>query len=201
MTLRARPQGLSLIRLFACLIFLVAGLSAQGSGPAGTDAARRDTTVVLIRHAERQSLLDSDSPLSAAGQRRAQALVPLLGAFHPEVMFVSDRQRTQQTLAPAAAKLGLVPLVWNHEGSESLAKELLAKHRGRVVVVCWHHDLFKKIARALGVKGSLPYWSLDSYDPLWVVRVAANGEATFEARSQDASAPAAAAPVQSHLAR
>jgi hypothetical protein len=197
MTPRVRPQGPSLIRLLACLVVLVAGLSAQGAGPVIAATAAQDTTVVLIRHAERQSLLDSNSPLSAAGQRRAQALVPLLETFHPAVLFVSDLRRTQQTLAPVAAKLGLVPQVWTHEGSDALAQELLAKHRGQVVVVCWHHDLFKKIARGLGVKGPLPYWSLDSYDPLWVVRVTAKGEATFEARSQDASAPAVAAPAQS----
>ena len=52
--------------LLALVSALVPGLQAQ------------DTTVVLLRHAERQSLLDEDSPLSQIGQARARALVPLL---------------------------------------------------------------------------------------------------------------------------
>lgn len=169
----------------ACLLCLAAvGLDGQ------------DTTVVLFRHAERQSLFDADSPLSEAGLRRAQALVPLLEGFHPSKLCTSDLKRTQQTMAPSAQKLGLIPLVWPKEGGEALAAELLRKHRGETVLVCWHHDLMKKFARALGVKGPVPYWPLDTYDRLWIVRVPATGEATLEERRQDLSAPAGTGPAE-----
>jgi phosphohistidine phosphatase SixA len=151
----------------------------------------QDTTVLLLRHAERQSIFDGDSPLAEAGLRRAQALVPLLEGFRPTVICTSDRKRTQQTMAPVAAKLGLVPLVRPKGGSEALAAEILRDHRGQTVVVCWHHDLMKKLARGLGVQGPVPYWSLDTYDRLWIIRVPAKGAATFEERRQ--SAPAALA--------
>jgi 2,3-bisphosphoglycerate-dependent phosphoglycerate mutase len=155
-----------------CLLALAVGLGAQ------------DTTVVVLRHAERQSLLDGDSLLSDAGHRRAQNLVPLLGAFHPSALFTSDLERTQQTLAPLAAKLGLKPFVRPKGDSEALAAEILREHRGQTVVVCWHHDLAKKFVRALGVKGPVPYLSIDSYDWLWIVQVPAKGEATLEERKQ-----------------
>jgi broad specificity phosphatase PhoE len=79
----------------------------------------QDTTVVLLRHAERQSFFDADSPLSEAGARRALALVPLLEAFRPEVLYVSDLKRTQQTVAPVAAKLRKTPLARPKDGGES----------------------------------------------------------------------------------
>src|ERR1035438_8561400 len=85
--------------LLVCLITLAATLGAQ------------DTTVVLLRHAERLSLLDGNSRLSEAGLKRAQALVPLLQSFQPSALFTSDLERTQQTLAPVAAKLGLTPRI------------------------------------------------------------------------------------------
>ncbi|MBI1753130.1 MAG: histidine phosphatase family protein [Acidobacteria bacterium] len=167
MTRRSHPF------LFVCLVVAALGLQAQ------------DTTFLLIRHAERQSLLDEDSPLSEAGQRRAQALVPLLESFHPEALHASDRKRTQQTLAPLAAKLKQTPALHPKDGTEALAAELLRGARGRTVLVCWHHDLMKKLARGLGVKGPIPYWSLDAYDRLWVVRIPAKGDPTLEERRQE----------------
>jgi phosphohistidine phosphatase SixA len=156
----------------ACLVLLAAGLGAQ------------DTTVVLFRHGERVSLFDPDSPLSKAGLQRAQALVPLLAAFQPVAAYTSDLRRTQQTLAPTALQLGLTPLVRPKAGSGEMAAELLREHRGQTVLVCWHHDLMKQVVRGLGVQGPVPYWSLDTYDRLWIVRVPATGEATLEERPQ-----------------
>lgn len=170
--------------LLVCLLALAASLGAQ------------DTTVVMLRHAERRSLFDGDSPLAEAGLRRAQGLVPLLEQFKPAALYTSDLKRTQQTLAPVAAKLGLAPLVRAKDGSEALAAEILRDHRGRTVVVCWHHDLMKKLVRGLGVKGPVPYWSLNTYDHLWIVRVPAKGDVTLEDRLQGLSAPTAVAAPQ-----
>ena len=159
--------------------FLLAGLLALAVG-----LGAQDTTVVLLRHGERQSLLDSNSLLSEAGLRRAQNLVPLLESFRPSALYASDLERTQQTLAPVAAKLGMKPLIRPKGGSEALAAEILRDQRGHTVVVCWHHDLMAKVVRALGVKGPVPYLSFDSYDWLWIVHVPAKGEATLEERLQ-----------------
>ena len=148
----------------------------------------QDTTVVVLRHAERQSLLDSASLLSEVGHRRARDLVPVLAAFHPSVLYASDLGRTQQTLAPVAARLGVQPLIRSKGDSQALAAEILRDHRGQTVVVCWHHDLMEKLVRALGVKGHVPYLSFESYDWLWIVRIPAHGEATLEERRQSAPA-------------
>lgn len=176
-----RPR-LHRLALLLGLLCLPLGLGAQ------------DTTVVLLRHAERVSLFDGDSPLSDAGQHRARALVIQLEPFHPAVLYASDQQRTQQTLAPLAARLGKAPLLRPKDGSVALAAEILAEHRGRTVLVCWHHDLMKKVVRSLGLKGPVPYWSLDTYDRIWIVRVPPKGDAVLEERLQ--SAPAGTALAQ-----
>ena len=160
-------------RIQVCLVLLLTALLGA-----------QDLTVVLFRHGERVSIWDGDSPLSEAGERRAQALVPLLESFHPSALYASDKQRTQQTLAPLAAKLGLKPAVRPKDESAALAAEILKEHRGQTVLVCWHHDLMKKLAKGLGVRGPIPYWGLDSYNRIWVVRVSGQGEATLEEQSQ-----------------
>ena len=47
-----------------------------------------------------------------------------------------------------------------------------------------------------GMKGAVPHWSWDDYDPLWVVHVPAEGTVTLELRSQrDLSKAAPLAPT------
>jgi len=168
--------------VWAFLIALAMGLSAQ------------ETTIVLIRHAERQSIFDDDSPLSGMGQRHAELLVPLLVERKPEFLFASDRKRTQQTLAPTAAKLGLTIQLRAKSDSLALAAELLRDHRHRTAVICWHHELMKPLVRALGVTGAVPYWPLDTYDWLWIVHIPDHGEPSLETRKQTlAPAPAGSA--------
>ena len=139
----------------------------------------QDTTVILVRHAERQSIWNSDSPLAEAGFQRAQALALRLAAFRPAALYASDLQRTRQTLAPLAARSGLVPVLFPKQDSAGLAAAILRDHRGQTVVVCWHHDRMKALVRALGVCGPVPHWSYLAYDPLWIVQIPPHGSAAL----------------------
>jgi 2,3-bisphosphoglycerate-dependent phosphoglycerate mutase len=175
----------SFLRRFAFAILLALWGSWLGA---------QDTTVVLLRHAERISTTDGASLLSEAGHARARNLVPQLEAFHPSALYASDLERTQQTLAPLAAKLGVPVRVHSRRDSAGLAADILRTQRGRTTVVCWHHDLAPDFVKALGVPEPLPELSFEDYGWLWIVRVSAKGAATLEERRQ--SAPAAAAVPQ-----
>ena len=144
----------------------------------------QETTVVLVRHAEKVSATDPDSLLSGAGLRRAAALVPLLAGFKPTVLYVSERQRTQQTMAPTARHLRLKPLIHSSEAPETLAAAILSHHRGQTVAIAWHHGPHEALARALGVKTPLPVWTATTFDRIWVIRIPLEGPARFEERLQ-----------------
>lgn len=161
------------------LLGLVLGQSACRS-PERREAV---TTVVVVRHAEKLSETDPDTPLSEAGRFRAEALVPQLAAFRPDALVVSQRRRTAETLAPLAARLGLTPLVRENTKVPELARELLEAYRGRTVVVAWHHGPHEPLARALGVRGELPPWTSSTYDRIWIIR-AGPGGASLEERIQ-----------------
>ena len=100
-----------------------------------TGLLAQDTTVVMVRHAEKASATDPDSLLSKAGHLRAAALVAQLAAFKPTVLYVSERQRTQQTMAPTAKHLRLQPRIHSSDAPQTLAKEILKLHPGRTVAV------------------------------------------------------------------
>jgi hypothetical protein len=145
----------------------------------------QDTTVVMVRHAEKASATDPDTPISEAGRKRAAALVPQLAALKPTVLYTSERIRTQQTLAPTATHLGLQPRIHSSDAPEALAAEILKDHRGRTVAVAWHHGPHEAFARALGVVGPLPVWTSSTFDRIWVIRVPPKGPARFEERLQN----------------
>lgn len=148
------------------------------------------TTLILVRHAEKADDADPDTPISAAGQARARALVPQLAAFKPDALIVSQRRRTAETLAPLAAHLRLVPLVRDNGKIAELAAELRKEFRGRCVVIGWHHGPHEPLARALGVEGELPLWTPTTYDRIWIIRIGATGKVAFEERVQGAVATA-----------
>lgn len=152
------------------------------------DLSAGPTTVILIRHAERASFLTYDSPISKKGQRRAEGLAYLLDQYHPTTLIASNLIRTQQTLNPLANRL-LMPIgIWDSRQSESLGHYLRSAYPGKSVIVCWHHDHMEELARALGVQGKIPNWSLFTFDKIWTVTLELNGQARFrESLEWDAS--------------
>ena len=144
--------------------------------------AAGETLVVLLRHAEKTGKHPL-AQLSAAGRRRAEALVPLLVPYRPAALYASDRKRTQQTLAPLAQHLGLTVAIRPLGAEEALAGEILAEHRGTTVVVCGHSDSLAQIASDLGFPGTFP--AVDGYDRLWFVRIPVDdAPPTLEERAQ-----------------
>lgn len=126
----------------------------------------QDTRVVLVRHGEKASKAP-DAELSDLGRRRAKALAEELLPLAPAVLYATERRRTQETLEPLARRLGLALQVKPPEDSLGTAREILARHRGKVVVVCGHSDTLADLAAGLGLAGPFP--PVGGYDGLWVL--------------------------------
>jgi broad specificity phosphatase PhoE len=146
-------------------IVLVTALLALWSGLAAQQKAAppaRGSTVILVRHAEKDPQGDAQDPgLSEAGNARAEALARLLAPAKPTHLYASEYQRTQRTLAPLAAKLGLKLEPQPAAKSTELAERLRALPEGSVSVVAGHSNTIPALAEALGghleglVKGQL----------------------------------------------
>src|SRR5690349_15996264 len=71
------------------------------------------TTIVLVRHAEKQVGAISDSPLSPQGEVRASRLAAMFGDAEPfgrlHKIYVTNTRRSQQTAAALVQRLGLNP--------------------------------------------------------------------------------------------
>ena len=142
--------------------------------------AETTTTIILVRHAEKAAAPADDPPLTAEGEARAAALVRAVRGAGIGVIYSTPFKRTQGTAAPVASSLG-IPVTSFHPSAgarsygELYAAEILAKHRGKVVLVVGHSNTLPGIATALGARDVPPIPESD-YTNLFIVSVPETGE-------------------------
>lgn len=145
--------------------------------------ATRPAQIILFRHAEKPA--DKANPhLSPEGTLRARKLVgwlttdPVVNKYgKPAAIFANrvtkddDGQRSQETVAPAAAALRLqVQTPFHGKDYQRLAKLILGNpaYAGKTVVICWNHEVLPELAAALGA-AQPPPWKGKEYDQVYVI--------------------------------
>jgi len=133
--------------------------------------SRPDTTVILVRHAEKSDEPGNNNPnLSAAGIERAQILAQVLSNAGVTNIYATQYARTQQTVRPLAENLGLQVNEIDARNTDELAKRLKSDRPGGVMLVAGHSNSVPEIISAIG--GEQPPAIPDrEYDNLFVVTV------------------------------
>jgi broad specificity phosphatase PhoE len=144
------------------LLALACGTIAGASEPLALDA--RTASVVLVRHAERESGDDPD--LTAVGAERARSLAALLAPAGIAEVHATSAKRSRQTAAPTAAAAGVPVAIYSDESALVAALRLAPAGEHHLVVA--HSDTIGAIARGLGAE-----WRdadpLEEFDRLFVV--------------------------------
>ena len=144
-------------------------------------ATADSTTVVVIRHAEKQLDAGNDPPLTPAGEARAARLVDLFGDAadpgHIDAVYVSATVRSRMTAAPLAAKLRLTPIVAPGDAPAALARRVLHEHAGGRILIVAHSDTVNQIVGALGGENPLPPMAEQNYGTMYIVSVPRIGRA------------------------
>lgn len=141
-------QGCSRRALLGATALGVASL--LGLLPTATEpAAARVSTVILVRHAEKDRDDPTDPGLTEQGVRRAEALAKLLRAAGVTKLYATEYQRTQATLKPLAVLLEL-PVESYAAGSSKAFAAKLQDLPGQVAVVAGHSNTVPVLAKALG---------------------------------------------------
>jgi broad specificity phosphatase PhoE len=139
----------------------------------------QSTTVILVRHAEKDQSDATDPPLTAAGTARALQLAQLFGGTTPPgkltAILTSPALRCRLTVAPLAAKLGIAPLVVpaaaDADAAAAFARRLLHDYRGGRVLVAAHADTIPAIVAALSRQSGIPAIAEAEYGTLYIVTV------------------------------
>lgn len=132
------------MRLAWCLTALLA--------PAAAGAADCTPAVLhLVRHAEKAAVPGEIDPvLSAAGERRALALVAWAEGRPLDAVYATHLRRTQQTAAPLAAARDLDLRVLPAGDTARLLARLRRVHCGEQVLVVGHSNTVPEVAQAFG---------------------------------------------------
>jgi broad specificity phosphatase PhoE len=157
------------MRWLGCVALLLAALAAQPEAAPGPGQPLPDTavtTVILVRHAEKNTeWAGADQPLSAAGMLRAQELAHVLGKTELAAIYVTRWARSRQTAEPLARRLGDSLTVV--DSIDATVRGVLG-HRGSTVLVVGHGDTVPQILGRLMGDARLESLEVD-FDDLFVV--------------------------------
>jgi len=140
------------------------------------------TTVIVVRHAEKQLGTIDDAPLSTEGELRAERLAQMLGqetdGEQITVVVASEARRSQQTAAPLARRLGLGVTTVPAGELAALMAVLNRQRDGTLSVVVAHSNTIPQIVAALAGKESRVTVNESDYGSMFVVTSSRYGPAS-----------------------
>ncbi len=130
------------------------------------------TTVVVVRHAEKQLGTIEDPPLTPEGDDRAQRLAGLFGERSPvgavRAIYATSTRRAQATAAPLATRLGLEVRAAD-DPPAALARRVRREQHGGVALIVGHSNTVPQIVAALSGRGDIPPMTDDDYGTIYIV--------------------------------
>src|SRR4051812_12262833 len=140
------------------------------------------TTIVLVRHAEKQPGTIDDAPLTPQGEQRAAHLAQMFGDGEPfgrvQRIYITDTQRSRQTAEDLAQRLNLKPVVVESGKSvDALADRVLSENRGGLALVVGHSNTVSQLVAKLAHADKVPPIGDEEFDTMYVVTVPTIGRA------------------------
>ena len=136
-------------------------------------------TVIMLRHADVDTHPNgpapADWPLNVVGLLRAQTLVHVAGNAGVGAIYHSGVVRTEQTVAPLAAKLHLKPKPTPE--TPQFVQQVLADRQANVVLIAGHSNTVPEFIAAFGAP-PIAEAQLEGHDDLFVVTVIGPGKAS-----------------------
>jgi len=129
-------------------------------------AVAAQSTIFLVRHAEKAGTGGDNPDLSEAGRARAESLANTLKDAGISAIYVTELKRTQQTAAPLAKVLNIVPTIVPAKDSGALLAKLRASDSHALVV--GHSNTIPEIIKALDVATPIQIAD-DDYSNLFVL--------------------------------
>jgi phosphohistidine phosphatase SixA len=139
-------------------------------------AQKKEITIILLRHAEKDlsdDLNDPDPLLSAQGQERARRLVETIKKYKPEAIYSSNFKRTRATVTPLAerkTRYRTMIQVYDHRKLDELVGRMLASG-ARSIVVAGHNSTTPALANLLLKDNKYKPLAETEYDKIWIIKI------------------------------
>ena len=140
---------------------------------ASVDILAQDKTIVLVRHAEKDTAVispDGDDPLSTAGRERALRLWKVIKKYKPHEIFATDYKRTQQTVAPIALKRNKKVQIYDTSKQADLVSQIMAS-KTEHYLIAGHSNTIPALVNLLAKKEVFKQVLESEYGVIWVVRI------------------------------
>jgi broad specificity phosphatase PhoE len=148
-------------------VLLLGALLAPAHAHAAVAHDTTTTTVVLVRHAEKDTnFVGSDQPLNAAGILRAHELARVLGDVSFSAIYVTPWARSRRTAEPLAARQG-DSLTMVVDAIDATVRGI-RQHPGGTMLVVGHSNTVPQIMAALTGQPELASIAV-GYDDLFVL--------------------------------
>ncbi len=133
------------------------------------------TTVIFVRHAEKELEPPDDPDLSEAGRRRVAELTRQLVdadvVAGVDAIYSTPYKRTLQTAQPLADALDLPVQRYDPDDNEAVLETILATHKGRIILVVGHSDTVPGLIADLGASKNVPAIADTEYDNIYIVSI------------------------------
>ena len=135
------------------------------------------TTVILVRHAEKNIEPDNPDPdLSADGFVRAEEIARVFSKAGINAILATHRKRTQQTVKPLSDTIGVPVTVLDAGKPEEVVQRVQTSLRGQTIFVAGHNNTVPRIVSDLS--GEIyPQIPESEYDNLYIVTIYRFGKA------------------------
>jgi broad specificity phosphatase PhoE len=158
--------------IFAAIAAATACAAASAGEPPVIPDGKTETTVYLIRHAEKASDTDVNPDLSARGRARAESLAVQLRDSGVNMIITSDLKRTIQTAAPLAhlrhIRPKVIPILSSIDMHVKRIADEIHHHQGATILVVAHNNTVNLILERLG-GGRIGDLCTDEYSNLIIV--------------------------------
>ncbi|HUS11645.1 MAG TPA: phosphoglycerate mutase family protein [Pyrinomonadaceae bacterium] len=166
------------MRAAICGLILIAFSAATIFPAAITAIDQPSTTIILVRHAEKQIVPpeNKDPDLRPAGVARAQELVRMFGDSGVTAIYATQYKRTRQTVKPLADKLGMPVTQVEAKETAELVKQIRARGSGQMIFIAGHNNSVPEIIAAMGGP-KMPIIPETEYDNLYILTIHSDGSA------------------------
>ena len=133
------------------------------------------TTIIFVRHAEKEAAPPDDPDLSEAGRRRVAELTRQLVdadvVAGVDAIYSTPYKRTVETARPLAEALGLPIHRYDPDDNEAVLEKILKEHKGKIILVVGHSDTLPGLIADLGASKKVPPIDDMEYDNIYVISI------------------------------
>lgn len=133
------------------------------------------TTIIFIRHAEKELDAGDNPGLNEAGRRRVTELTrQLVGAdvvAGIDAIYATPFRRSQETAQPLANALNVPINSYDAADRDTVLETILNDHKGKIILVVGHSDTIPDLIANLGASKNVPPIDELEYDNIYIVSI------------------------------